>query len=209
MDETRFDEISKHVGTDASRRRLLGGLIGAVAALLGGATALEAKRNGKGRGKGKGNGRGRGKGHGRGRGRGNNGHNGNGRGQGTEKIQVCHRDEDEGAFNLITVGAPARGAHEGHDDVVCELEPCVVATGCNDDGTCITEQAPEGTECEIDDQDGTCDAAGACVPDDDDDGDDDDDDDDDDDEDDDGDDDGGDDDDDGDLSNRRNGERRR
>jgi hypothetical protein len=178
MDETRFDQISRQVGTDASRRRLLGGLIGTAAALLGGATALEAKRNSKGKGNGKG--RGRGKGNGRGRGRGNNGRNGNGNGNGhghgTEKLQICHRDEDEDTFQLITVGAPARGAHEGHGDVVCDLEPCVVATGCNDDGTCITEQAPEGTKCEVGDDDGTCDAAGVCVIDDDDDDEDDDDD---------------------------------
>jgi hypothetical protein len=52
MDETRFDQISKRVGTDASRRQLLGGLIGAAAALLTGTAVLEAKPNGKGKGRG-------------------------------------------------------------------------------------------------------------------------------------------------------------
>jgi hypothetical protein len=40
-----------------------------------------------------------------------------------------------------------------------------VATGCNSDGTCITEQALDGAACELDGEDGTCDATGACVAD--------------------------------------------
>lgn len=150
MDGTIFDRIAKRLGSDASRRTLLGGLLGMAA--LAGATGSEAKKN---------NSRGR---------RRNNGNNGNGNGNngggaGTEKVQICHRTNGRRGFRLITVGAPAVPAHERHGDTVCD-EPeddCVVVTGCDDDGACTTGPAPEGTPCDaFFPAAGVCNAEGEC-----------------------------------------------
>jgi hypothetical protein len=171
MDGKSFDRIVMRLGTDASRRQLLGGLIGAAAAVLAGATVLEAKPRGKGKGKGRKKGQGNGNGNGNG---GNGNGNGNGQGLGTEKVQICHRNNGRRRFNLITVGAPAAAAHERHGDTVCdeeELADCEVFTGCDDDGECVAGPAPEGTPCVTVDGNGeevsgTCDEDGACVADD-------------------------------------------
>jgi hypothetical protein len=51
MERKHFDQVIKRLGTGSSRRGVVGGVIGATAALLAGATVLEAKP-GKGKGKG-------------------------------------------------------------------------------------------------------------------------------------------------------------
>jgi len=52
MEGKHFDQLIKRLGAGSSRRRMLGGVIGATAAVLAGAAVLEAKP-GKGKGKGK------------------------------------------------------------------------------------------------------------------------------------------------------------
>ena len=160
MDNKHFDAITQALATDGSRRRVLGVLVGGVAALAGAAT-LEAKRGGNGKSRGRGRGRNNG-------GNGGNGNtNGNGASQGQEKVTLCHRNNGKKGFNLITVGAPAVAAHERHGDVICETEDvCSVATGCDDDGACVFGPADEGTACEIDGEAGSCNAEGICVADD-------------------------------------------
>jgi hypothetical protein len=174
MDDRKFDTITQALATDGSRRRVLGALVGGVAALAGVAT-LEAKRGGKGkaRGRGKGGGRGNG-GNGNGNGNGGNGDNGgnggNGQGRGRTKVFVCHRNGND-EFHLIRVGAPAVPAHERHGDVICEALDCQVVTGCEvdaetGDAACIFEAdaSAAGDECVAEDgATGTCDAEGTCV----------------------------------------------
>lgn len=144
MNEYRFDKITRGLTAGTSRRQVFGGLLGGAAVLLTGATVLEAKQNGQGKGKGKGRGK------------------SNGKGRGRPKVQFCHRKRKGEDYTLISVGSPAAKAHRGHGDELCEPETCRVATGCNEDGSCIFEQAAEGTDCELDGVAGTCDAAGAC-----------------------------------------------
>lgn len=159
MEGMTFDRITKRLGGDASRRRVLGGLIGGAAAVLTGGLALEAKA--KNNGKGKANGRRK------------NGGSGQGGGQagGAEKVQICHRNNGRKGYNLITVGAPAAAAHERHGDEVCAQQACAAVTGCDEDGACVYEDAAAGTECVTGDNlPGTCDNGGNCVADDDEDG---------------------------------------
>lgn len=149
MDGMTFDRLSKRLSSESSRRRVLGGLIGGAAAVLAGATTLEAKRKSNARANGNGNG------------------NNQGQGAGTEKVQICHRTNGRRGFTLITVGAPASNAHTRHGDTVCDLVTCQTVSGCDDDGACTYEPVAEGTECVTeDDVAGTCDGAGACVADD-------------------------------------------
>jgi hypothetical protein len=149
MDETRFDALAQELASGASRRRMLGGLVGGAAALLTGASLLEAKKGGKGKGKGNGNGKGKG--------------NGNGNGKGRTKVQICHLT-DEGTYTLIRVGSPAVKGHSKHGDTVCAAGPCQAesATGCSETGDCTFASANEGGECLTETgETGAC-VAGAC-----------------------------------------------
>jgi len=149
MKANRFDTITQGLTAGASRRQLVGGLLGGVVALLTGASVLEAKKGGNGKGRGKGKGK-------------NKGNNG----KGQPKVQFCHRTGTEGEYNLISVGAPASKAHIGHGDTLCQPGVCQtgLATGCAVDGSCTYALATEGTVCELAGVAGTCDAVGVCVP---------------------------------------------
>ena len=135
MDGATFDRIMKRLRTDGSRREMLGGMLGAAAAVVTGAAlshnAAEAKP-----------------GKGRGRGRGNGGH-GKGKGKGNTKVTLCHKI-GEGNFQIITVGAPASKGHLKHGDVPCSLLACQVGTACDSAGTCTVGDAPNGTSCVTD-----------------------------------------------------------
>ena len=142
MDIKKFDEITRGLMATRSRRQLAGGLL-AGAALLTGATALEAKP-GKSKGKAK----------------------GKGKGTGRPKVQICHRRKKGEGFKLINVGGPAAKAHRKHNgDVVCEPSACqTVANGCAEDGACTFELAADGTECLLPTEElGEC-TAGVCGP---------------------------------------------
>jgi len=164
MQDRTFDTITQALATDGSRRRILGALVGGVAALAG-AAALEARRGGNGKARGRGRGGGRNSG-----GTGNGGNGGNGQGRGRTKVFVCHRNGND-EFRLIRVGAPAVPAHERHGDVVCEDLDCQTVTGCEVDeesgeAACTFEAdaAAEGDACIAEDgETGTCDAEGTCV----------------------------------------------
>ena len=153
MEGNTFDTIARILAAGSTRRRMLGGLIGTTAAVLAGATALEAKPKGQAKGKNKNNGNG----------------NGNGRGSGTEKVQICHRNHGKKGFKLITVGAPAAPAHERHGDTVCESQACNTVTGCEiaedtGDLTCVlTPVEDNSASCELEGGGtGTC-VGGECV----------------------------------------------
>jgi hypothetical protein len=155
MDGTRFDEITQRLATAATRRRIVGGALGAAALVTGAALAhfddadaKKGKRKAKGKGKGKGG-------------------NGNGKGKGRNKVFVCHNAH--GHYRLLRVAEPSlKKGHSRHGDTVCEPGVCETGnpTGCDQDtGACTGfDLAPEGTECEVDGVAGTCSADGECVP---------------------------------------------
>lgn len=60
MDDTQFNRLTQHLACEASRRRLLGGIVGAAATGVTSVTVLAAKGKGKGKGQGYGGGRGAG-----------------------------------------------------------------------------------------------------------------------------------------------------
>ena len=150
MDGTRFDEITQRLATAATRRRIVGGALGAAALVTGAALAhfddAEAKK-GKRKGKGKGG-------------------NGKGKGKGRTKVFVCHKSH--GKYHVIRVAEPSLKGHSRHGDTVCAAGPCETGdpTGCDQDsGACVFAQAEEGTECTTEDgATGTCSADGECVP---------------------------------------------
>ena len=99
MERNSFDELVKRFGAGASRRQLLGGLIGSAAALagvaLGGGEAIAAKKGGKGKSKGK------------------------GKKHGHKKVAVCHKGE------ILFVPQPAVNGHLKHGDfLVDDDHPC-------------------------------------------------------------------------------------
>jgi hypothetical protein len=152
MNGTRFDQMMRNMTEEASRRRLLGGLLGGAAMLTGAALArtddADAKKGGNGKGKGKGNGKGKGK--------------------GKPKVQFCHAT-DEGGYVFISVGAPAAKAHRNHKgkvDVECVADPCkTYDKTCGVDGTCGFTPAAVDTACVAEGGvPGLCDEAGTCVP---------------------------------------------
>jgi hypothetical protein len=166
VERNAFDEMVKRFGVGASRRQLLGGLIGSAAAALAGVTlgsdtAFAAKKGGKGKSKGKGKGVekpvGPGNGIGQGNGGGNAGGNGNGNGNGgsgPSKVSFCHKNEETGEYEFITVAKPAANIHGNkHNDLECaNVPPCMVGT-CNvsegGDVTCGSEsiECGEGLTC--------------------------------------------------------------
>jgi hypothetical protein len=151
MDGTRFDEITQRLASAATRRRIVGGILGGTALLTGAALAHFTDADAK---KGKGKGKGHGKGNGGNR----------GKGKGRTKVFICHKTKG-GGFNLIRVGAPAVKGHSKHSDTVCVAGVCETGdpTGCDQDtGACVFDQAADGTECTVDDQTGTC-TGGVCV----------------------------------------------
>jgi hypothetical protein len=136
VDGERFDALLREVASPTSRRRIVGGVLGGVAALIAGTAVIKAKP-GKGKGKGK----------------------------GRTKLSYCHQTGN-GSYRFVTVGAPsAHSKHEG-DILCTPSAECLVATGCDDaTATCTFETAPEGTPCDIDPLvEEACDADGACVP---------------------------------------------
>src|SRR4051812_8139958 len=88
MDANQFDTITKELTTAPSRRQVVGALFGGMAAALGGAHALEAKKGGNGKAKHKGHGKKK------------------------PKAPICPQGQ------TITVGQPAVSAHLPHGDPV-------------------------------------------------------------------------------------------
>jgi len=171
VERNSFDELVKRFGAGASRRQLLGGLIGSAAALagvaLGGGEAIAAKKGGKGKSKGKGKGVdkpvGPGNGIGQGNGGGNTGGNGHGNGgSGPSKLSFCHKNEVTSEYEFITVAKTAEKSHLNHGDVPCgdpsSIPACKVGT-CDETGACGTANAEDNIACGIA---GTC-QGGECV----------------------------------------------
>lgn len=143
MDSNTFDHIIGRLETDASRRRLLAGLLGTAAAALTGAAGTNArKQKNKGR------------------------RPNNGGGSLTAKVQVCHRNRRRRSFSLIAVGQSAVPAHRRRGDIICPVPPeCFVITGCSGNGGSVCAIEPnEGAPCnDFYPAAGVCNAEGECT----------------------------------------------
>jgi hypothetical protein len=137
VDGERFDALLREVATPSSRRRIVGGVLGGVAALVAGTAVIKAVP-GKGKGK----------------------------GQNKVQI-CHKPDATTGEGQVITVAEPAVKAHQKHGDALCPVDECksnakkgsctVTAGVATCDFTPRTgEPCADGT--------GTCDASGACIP---------------------------------------------
>ena len=143
MENTTFDQIIGRLEDDASRRRLLAGLLGTAAAALTGAAGTNAKKQ-------KTKGRGR--------------HNGPG--SLAAKVQVCHRNRRRKSFSLIAVGQSAVPALRRRGAIICPVPPeCFVITGCNGNGNSVCAIEPnEGAPCnDFYPAAGVCNAEGECT----------------------------------------------
>ena len=149
MENWTFDQIVGRLGADASRRRILGGLIGTVTAALAGRTTRAAGSHHASRKR---------------RRRTDTG----GRGAGTDKVVICHFTSNPRSVERIRVGGRALRAHLAHGDVRfvdccvnddCEVGACFSAQCVN--GTCGQTQLPAGTPCDLE---GPAGGAGGCTP---------------------------------------------
>jgi hypothetical protein len=148
MEGKHFDQVIKRLGTGSSRRGVVGGVIGATAALLIGATVLEAKP-GKGKGK----------------------------GQTKVTICHYQGTKKDGTpkYKALKLGAPGAANHlEQHDEDtpfvdccpgdLCEPDECFTEASCVEGECTSTTPATAGTGCTTETGlPGLCDGAGACV----------------------------------------------
>ena len=118
MDENSFDAIAKGLTTEGSRRQLLGAIVGTAAAVLTGATVLEAR--GQSQGKRKDQGKGKGKRQDQGRGQDQGQGYGPDDAPGLNMVGLCHRDDETGSFTYMEVPQPAVPGHQRHGDVLAE-----------------------------------------------------------------------------------------
>ena len=89
------ETISRHLGTNATRRRLAGGIIGATAAVLAGRTLVSAAKGGNGKAKAK----------------------------GKSKTPICHYDDETGQYTFVQVPVKAGKGHDKHaEDVVTDSD---------------------------------------------------------------------------------------
>jgi hypothetical protein len=143
MVSNTFNQIIHRLEADASRRRLLAGLLGTAAAITAGAAGSDAKKQ-------------------KNKGRRHN----NGGGSLTAKVQVCRRNRRRRSFNLISVGQSAVPAHRRRGDVICPVPPeCFVITGCSGGGNSVCAIEPdEGAPCnDFFPAAGVCNAEGECT----------------------------------------------
>ena len=142
MESNTFDQIIHRLGADASRRRLLAGLLGTAAIMAGVAGSDARKQKNKGR-----------------------RHNSGG-GALTAKVQVCRRNRRRRSFSLITVGQSAVPVHRRRGDIICPVPPeCFVITGCSGGGDSVCAIEPdEGAPCnDFYPAAGVCNAEGECT----------------------------------------------
>ena len=143
MESTSFDQIIARLHADASRRRLLAGLLGTATAMLTGAAVTDArKQKNKGR------------------------RPNNGCGAVTAKVQVCHRNRRRTGFSLIAVAKSAVPAHRHRGDIICPVPPeCFAITGCSGNGNSVCAIEPdEGAPCnDFYPAAGVCNAEGQCT----------------------------------------------
>jgi hypothetical protein len=160
MDGTRFDSAARGLARARSRRAVLGGLLGAIAATSASSTLAVKNRKRKGKGQG---------------------------GDGSEdedvlalgtlaggvweaSMEICHFNAETGGFERMLVSAPELPNYLNAGDTLyidccvdgdCQWQPCATPTGCIE-GACMYE-ITAGVECALSDgltgvcgKDGTC-----------------------------------------------------
>jgi hypothetical protein len=160
MDGTRFDAVARGLVAAASRRTVLGGLLGGLIALQSGSSTLAIKRRGR------------------------NGRRDDGvadpddvapgtlaGGVWEDSIEMCSFDFETGEYEIIAVSPVAVAEHLDRGDTLyldccvdtdCEYRVCLVATGCIE-GACAYDNT-EGAPCDPGDgTTGVCDDRGVCL----------------------------------------------
>ena len=155
MESNTFDQLISRLYTGASRRRMLGGVMGAVTAALAGGAVPEASAKSSSK-----------------RRRKSTGHPGGG--AATDLVAVCHVTNSGEGVKPIRVRRRALRAHLAHGDFRyrdccvngdCDVPECFAAQCVH--GACIQTQLPAGTSCSLAGPAGGiggCTPAGNCVP---------------------------------------------
>ncbi len=84
------ETISRHLGTNATRRKLAGGILGAAVAVLAGRTLMSAAKGG----------------------------NGKGMAKDKAKTPICHYDDETGLYTFVQVPVKAGKGHAKHTENV-------------------------------------------------------------------------------------------
>jgi hypothetical protein len=152
MEANTFDQIVGGLARHASRRRMVGGVIGAATAALTGGVGLGAKTKPS---------------TGRRRRRPSPG-------GATDLVTICHVTTGSGDATRLRVGGRALRKHLAHGDVRyqdccvngdCKVGACYSAKCIH--GACVKTQLPQGTPCQLDwplGGLGGCTQGGHCVP---------------------------------------------
>jgi hypothetical protein len=160
MDGRQFDVIARGIAGPTPRRRLLGGtLVGALAALSGGAVFAAKDRKKKGGNK-------------------NSDQSETDLPPGTlsggiwdKTMQICHFDPDAGAYKVIAVPMTTVSDYFNQGDTPyvdccdsseCGILPCLSPTGCIE-GACMYDPVPDEACALEDGTTGVCDKDGVCV----------------------------------------------
>jgi hypothetical protein len=152
MEANTFDQIVGRFATGSSRRRMLGGVIGAATAALTGGTVLDAKTKTASSSR----------------------HSHPGQGGATDIVTICHFTAGRTDADRLRVGSRALRKHLAHGDVRyrdccvngdCKVGACYSAQCIH--GACVKTQLPQGTPCQLDwplGGLGGCTRGGHCVP---------------------------------------------
>jgi hypothetical protein len=161
MDGKQFDLIARGLARKAPRRRLLGGLLGAAVAALGGGSVSAVYRRKR---------------------KGHDGKDGDETesdlppgtltgGIWDETIDMCHFDPEAGAYKVVAIPTTSVPDYLGQGDTLyidccesaeCGVLPCLSPAGCIE-GACMYDPVP-GEFCALGDgTTGVCDDEGVCV----------------------------------------------
>lgn len=110
MNDTQVARLMQRLTRAGSRRQVLGGIVGTTAAVLTGATVLEAKGKRKDQGKRQDQGKGKGSAGAPGK---------------QPKVGLCHLDEESGAYTYLELPPPAAKAHVKHGDQELNEADCL------------------------------------------------------------------------------------
>jgi hypothetical protein len=147
VDGERFDALLREIANPTSRRRIVGGVLGGVAALVSGTAVIKAKKGG----------------------------NGNGGGQ-AKKTTICHFSNGHGGkYKVLKLSASGAQNHLAKHTEDTPFVDCCPGDECPEAAECFTASCVEGectttpdavnTPCVTDTgAPGVCDGTGICNP---------------------------------------------